>query len=152
MLYIFDKDGTLCESVSGKKYINSLEDQGLMPGVAARCQALRAQGHRLAVASNQGGVAFGIMTYEAANDIVEDAASLIEAVTYRMSPYHPKGRIAQYAIEHPDRKPGPGMLLSIMAELAASPAETIFIGDRPEDEQAAQAADVAFVWAKEFFS
>ena len=80
MLYIFDKDNTLCRSKSGQKFINSVADQELIPGVAEKCAELRAQGHTLAVASNQGGVAWGYMDYHTAHAIVKNAA---ERSTFR---------------------------------------------------------------------
>lgn len=39
-----------------------------------------------------------------------------------------------------------------MRELGFSPAQTIFVGDRPEDAEAAKAAGVRFEWADIFFS
>jgi len=48
------------------------------------------------------------------------------------------------------RKPSPGMLLIAMDLAGASPENSLFIGDRPEDEQAAVAAGITFQWAHEF--
>ena len=56
------------------------------------------------------------------------------------------------------RKPNPGMLLSAITYFRYTHDSTIelsqclMVGDRPEDEQAAAAADVAFQWAKDFFN
>lgn len=50
------------------------------------------------------------------------------------------------------RKPGPGMLLQAMADAGVPPEETIYIGDRAEDQAAAKAAGCAFQWAKDFFN
>lgn len=61
-LYIFDKDGTICRSKSGKQFINSPEDQELIPGVKEKINELKAYDHKIAIASNQGDVAFGIIT------------------------------------------------------------------------------------------
>jgi len=49
------------------------------------------------------------------------------------------------------RKPGAGMLLVACHTLGVDPEEAIFVGDSPADEDAAQAAGIRFVWAKEFF-
>ena len=64
---------------------------------------------------------------------------------------HPKASIAEYRFEDDRRKPGPRMLLEAMSDFEALPEETLFVGDRPEDEQAARAAGIAFQWADEFF-
>lgn len=150
MLYIFDKDGTICQSRSGKEFINSANDQKLISGVADICDKLRAEGHQLAVASNQGGVAFGIMLEAEANDIVSQAAKMIKAEAWNVCPHHPAGK-NEFAHECRCRKPGPQMLLDIMKVLGHGPETTTFVGDRPEDEGAALSAGVAFVWADEFF-
>ena len=49
------------------------------------------------------------------------------------------------------RKPGPGMLLQAMNDTGVSAAETLMIGDRSEDAEAAQAGGCNFAWAKDFF-
>jgi D-glycero-D-manno-heptose 1,7-bisphosphate phosphatase len=54
-------------------------------------------------------------------------------------------------MEDDRRKPGPGMLREAMSDFEADPDETLYVGDRPEDEQAAKNAGVDFVWASEFF-
>lgn len=151
MLFIFDKDGTLCRSRSGQKFINSPADQELIPGVAEKLQALRDAGHKIGIASNQGGVAFGITTFNTTIDIMLHAGRLSGADAHVFCPYHPKGTVAEWAEESNERKPGPGMLLRLMDFLGYSPAETVFVGDRDEDKGAAEAAGVRFEWASEFF-
>jgi histidinol phosphatase-like enzyme len=53
-LYVFDKDGTLVHSRKDG-YVDSPEDQILYAGVRDKLDRLRADGHVLAIASNQGG-------------------------------------------------------------------------------------------------
>lgn len=149
-LYIFDKDKTLVGPLEGPP-ANSIEEQQLLPGVAEKCAALRAQGHILAVASNQGGVAWGFLTEDEAYDLVEHAADLIGAKAIAMCPHHPKGRIEQYAIECPRRKPEPGMLLDLMQRFNFHANQTVYVGDMDTDRQAAEAAGIRFVEASEFF-
>lgn len=155
-LFIFDKDGTLVKSVvnpkTGKSHApNKLEDQDYFEDVQAKCDALRAQGHALAVASNQGGVAFGIFPAVEADTLVSAAAIYIGAETYRVCFYHPAGKIAEYARESQMRKPAPGMLLSLMAELGFDPEQTVMVGDWNSDKQAAAAAGCSFEWTNDFF-
>ena len=150
-LYIFDKDGTICQSKTGKKFINSIDDQELIPGVADKIEELyRAGDHFVAVASNQGGVAFGFMSEDDARKIVKHAAHLIGSLRFRVCPHHPNG-INEYATDCQCRKPGPQMLIDLMLSLGYTPKNTVFVGDRLEDQQAARNAGVAFVWADEFF-
>ena len=148
-LYIFDKDGTICRSKSGKKFINSVEDQELIPGVLDKINQLKADGHKIAIASNQGGVAFGFMAYTEARNIIEHASDLIKADYCIFCPCHPSGNVPPYNRESENRKPNPGMILYCVAYFDIQDA--VFIGDRPEDEEAARRAGVDFMWAKEFF-
>ncbi len=152
MLYIFDKDMTLVHHHTDEKFINNIADQVLMPNVAEKCAKLREAGHTLAIASNQGDVAFGIMTEEEAEDIVRHAADLIQASAWAMCPHHPDGTIAKYAIKCKCRKPGPNMIFQFVLALNYTSQDIIFIGDMETDRQAAQAAGVEFRWANEFFN
>jgi len=150
-LYIFDKDGTICRSRSGKKFINSIDDQELFPDVAEKCAALQVRGHKLAVASNQGGVAWdGLMTESQAREIIEHSANLIKADAWAVCPHHPKGNNG-YAIGCECRKPKPGMILQLASQLGFALGDVIFIGDMDSDKEAAQAAGVEFRWADGFF-
>lgn len=149
-LYIFDKD-TICRSKSGEKFINSPDDQELFPGVKEKVDELKAYSHKIAIASNQGGVAFGYMTQGMAYKIMEHASRLIEADKFIFCPYHPKGTVRAWSIESNYRKPGPGMIFSLITTFAIKIKEVIFIGDRPEDKQAAKNAGVKFAWADDFF-
>lgn len=151
-LYIFDKDGTICKSKKGDKYILSPSDQVLMPGVAKKISKLKEADNDIAIATNQGAVAFGIMTLTEARAIVAHAAKLIHADAWEMCPYHPKGKIKKYTKKSRCRKPEPGMLLDLMSRLHHKPEDTVFIGDLESDKKAAKAAGVKFIWAKPFFS
>lgn len=155
-LIIFDKDGCLCPGVvnpkTGKSHApNHLADQTYFSDVPLRCAELVAQGHCLAVASNQGGVAFGIFPAEEAELLVSAAAVYIGAAGYRVCFHHPNGKVAPYNTEHPNRKPQPGMLNELMDEFGFSPQDTIMVGDWETDKKAAEAAGCEFIWAHEFF-
>ena len=148
-LIIFDKDNTIARSKSGQKFINEVDDQELIPGVKEKCEELIAQGHTLAIASNQGGVAFDFMTYQAASDIVRHSAELIGADHWEFCPHHPNGTVFDYAVDSRDRKPGPGMLEKV--SFFFSIEDVTFVGDRPEDKQAAKRFGCKFRWAWEYF-
>ena len=150
ILYIFDKDWTIVQPRQGK-FINTIEDQVLMPGVAEKIADLKAAGHKIAIASNQGGVAFGFMTYPEAHAILYHAADLINADLYTFCPFHPEGTIERWKSNTLDRKPGPGMLSELMGLLDFKPDDVVFVGDMETDQQAAEAAGVEFVWAEKFF-
>lgn len=152
-LYIFDMDGTLTfQDANGPEgWVRFPEEQTLLPYVAETCKALRAQGHVLAIASNQGGVAMGYLTEPEARALVEHAASMIGAEFYEFCPYHPDGIFPEYRQDAECRKPKPGMILDILRRASTPPEDAMYVGDRPEDEQAAESAGVAFSWAMDFF-
>lgn len=154
-LFIFDKDGTLCPGVQGaggKTHApNHLDEQEYFPDVTLKCAELKVAGHVLAVASNQGGVAFGIFPADEAELLVKAAAEYIGAAAYRVCFYHPKGNVAPYNAESYNRKPNPGMLEALMQELGFAPAQTVMVGDWESDRQAADAAGCEFRYAHEFF-
>jgi D-glycero-D-manno-heptose 1,7-bisphosphate phosphatase len=150
-LVIFDADGTLCTSSSGKEFRRGAGDWKLLPRRLEACQSLQAAGILMAVASNQGGVAFGHLDAgETACEIARLGAT-IGAVATRMCPFHPEGTVPLFKRHSVYRKPSPGMLTSIMEEVGVGPDRTLFVGDRPEDEEAALAAGCCFAWAQDFF-
>lgn len=149
MLYIFDKDNTLI-ALDGRPP-NSVAEQYLLPGVAKKCAELRKQGHILAIASNQGGVAFGYLTQLQAQVLVRHAARLIGADDWVMCPHHPHGTIVPYNVVCQCRKPAPGMLHTLMHHFRHTPFNTTYVGDQDTDRQAAQAAGCKFAWAQMFF-
>jgi D-glycero-D-manno-heptose 1,7-bisphosphate phosphatase len=151
MLYIFDKDNTIIARL-GDRPTNTIEEQHLLPGVAERVAQLHRDGHKLAVASNQGGVAFGYLSQEQAEALVAHAARLIGTKDYVYCPHHPDGTDFRYAIACTCRKPQPGMIIQLMLRNGMSVKETIVIGDQESDRLAAEAADVRFEWAKDFFN
>jgi D-glycero-D-manno-heptose 1,7-bisphosphate phosphatase len=155
MLYIFDKDGTLVGGL-GNRPANTPEEQIPLPGVVKKIASLRVARHTLAIASNQGGVAWGFLSKSQARDLVRDAARKVGGVDHWRCCCYDK----RAATRNPDnpyargsyrRKPAPGMLKELMQAAGASAANTIMIGDADSDRQAAEAAGVRFIWAADFF-
>ncbi len=158
MLYIFDKDNTLIGNRAAPgQPPNFPEDQILLPGVFEALADLRQAGHRIAIASNQGGVAWGFTTYERAKSLMQDAARKVGGVDrWMFCPFDPGAKAAPrrhpiYADASYYRKPMPGMLIEIMAELKIDPGDTWMIGDQESDRGAAENAGCHFAWAHEFF-
>lgn len=50
------------------------------------------------------------------------------------------------------RKPSPGMLLHIAAWAGNAASDCLMVGDRPEDQGAAQAAGIDFMWAEDWLN
>ena len=149
-LIIFDLNGTLTNT----PFIDK-QPLALLPGVQECCLRLREAGVTLAIATNQGGVAFGFTTEEAVEAEMREIAEQIHASHYYVAYGHPvpKHGFEQYASPKylMFRKPAPGMLLALMERAGVAPQETLMVGDRQEDSDAAKAAGVDFVHADVFF-
>lgn len=154
-IYIFDKDGTLIGGL-GNRPANTPAEQQPLPGVVAKLAALRAAGHKLAIASNQGGVAWGFISEAEARALVRDAAAKVGGVDHwrcccfdeRAAAKNPDSPFARPSYR---RKPRPGILRELMRAAGIGAADTIMIGDQESDKQAAEAAGCGFVWARDFF-
>lgn len=167
-LVIFDKDGTLTTTVSGERFVQHPEDQKLRDGLYQRLEGLANDGVKIAIATNQGGVAAGhksmgdlekelyYLTRIMPGSVARDAAFLAcpdfkgsECWQWAWVAYPTTGMMIDVSTEsHSFRKPGPGMLLLAMKRHGVTdPSQCLMVGDRPEDEQAAQAAGMDFEWA-----
>lgn len=167
-LAILDKDGTLTETVSGATFVQSPTDQKLIAGVQEAIAKLASQGYTLAIASNQGGVAAGHKTLEDAIAEMRYAMQLTEinlaaiAHTYENQGYGECVLIKPESHEELThglfkfRKPDMGMIDLLCTEVTNTTLwrgqiKPIFIGDRPEDEQAAHNAQIPFIHAKDWW-
>jgi D-glycero-D-manno-heptose 1,7-bisphosphate phosphatase len=149
-LVIFDADDTLRRTTAaGKPCPHAPDEWELLPGVRETLARIDWSGVRLGVASNQDHVAYGHLTHAMAHRLLRD---MVSAATGPAS-VDACIQLCPHALEVPCdcRKPAPGMLLRIMADVGASPAETLFVGDAATDAEAARRAGVAFTWAAEFF-
>jgi D-glycero-D-manno-heptose 1,7-bisphosphate phosphatase len=151
-LYVFDADGTLRRStVPGKPCPNHNGEWELIPGVRERLAGIEwgPSGARFGVASNQGGVGLGYLTFNTARSMLE----LMVSRAFGVPPPPGSVEICPHAphLKCPCRKPKPEMLRRLMRRFRAAPAETIFVGDMPTDEETAFNAGTHFAWAHEFF-
>ena len=161
-LFIFDKDGTLVKNMGliGLGFHKPLtpEDQILKHGVFEKIAELRSQGHVIALASNLSAVAMGLITLGQAETLMRNCAEKIGGCqAWKCCGYSPKGKRKingmpnPYAQDHPCRKPHPGMLLELMAELGFPPEDTYVIGNKKTDAEAAASAGAHYIKAKDFF-
>lgn len=154
MLFIFDVDGTLVfqpPTNIPQPDPARPETNTFLPGVLEKCRGLVEDGHILGLASNQGGVAHGYITYEQAEAKMRWVAEMIGAAFYEFCPYDANGTVAEYRREDNCRKPAPGMLMALQRRTGVPWNEVVFIGNETKDWQAALAAGVLFVWAGDFF-
>lgn len=149
MLIILDMDGTLITRFHGTATPRPYADVQLLPGVAVRVAALRQAGATLAVATNQGGVAFG---YQTRAEVVTKLQRVAQALGYRRAIIADGTTVVArpasdtllmlIAYGHPDaddpalrtpaqlarRKPGGGMLREACALFGAAPADAVYVG------------------------
>jgi rfaE bifunctional protein nucleotidyltransferase chain/domain len=139
-----DRDGVINLD---RAYVHKWEEFEFVPGAVDAMRRLREAGYALVVVTNQSGLARGMYSeaqYQALTvamcAALTQAGADVEAVYH--CPHHPKGQVAELAVECDCRKPAPGMILRAAQELGVSLADSFLVGDKPSDIEAARAAGV----------
>jgi D-glycero-D-manno-heptose 1,7-bisphosphate phosphatase len=129
-----DRDGTLIEDVH---YLSKPEQVRLLPGSGTAVRRLREAGYVCVMVTNQSAIGRGLLTEEglaAVHDELNRQLALEGAALD--AAYHcplvPAGT-DRTVVEHPERKPGPGMLLRAAADLRLTLGMSWMIGDMPSD-------------------
>jgi D-glycero-D-manno-heptose 1,7-bisphosphate phosphatase len=136
-----DRDGTLNVD---RSFLTKPEDMLLLPGVGEALRLLQAAGFACVVVTNQSAVGRGMITEADLERIHQEMIRHLAAVgvlldgifTCTVAPITND----ELAIEHPDRKPAPGLLLRAAAELNLELAQSWMIGDTLRDVLAGQNA------------
>jgi len=143
-----DRDGVINKD---KAYVHRWEDFEFVPGAIEGMRALQAAGYALVVVTNQSGLARGYYTeaqYQQLTAALKDELArqgvLLDGVYH--CPHHPQGSVAHLATDCNCRKPAPGMILQAAQELKLSLADSLLVGDKPGDIQAARAARVGHAY------
>jgi D-glycero-D-manno-heptose 1,7-bisphosphate phosphatase len=129
-----DRDGTVIDEV---EFLSSWDQIRIVPGVPQAIAAANRAGHPVVVATNQSGVARGYFTEDFVqatgvhlNELLAPHGAHLDGYYY--CPHHVDGK-APYAVDCPDRKPQPGMLLRAARELGLDLQGAYMIGDRGGD-------------------
>lgn len=140
----FDRDGVLHKDIG---YAHRPADIEWSLGVAEAIKSVNEAGAFAFVVTNQSGVArgrFGERDVRALHDWMsarlESHGARIDAFEY--CPYHRFALVPAYRRDSFDRKPNPGMLLSLMNRFPVDPARAVLIGDKSSDLAAARAAGI----------
>ena len=141
-----DRDGVMVEE---KIYLSDPSHVRLLPGIPELISAARARGMAIVEITNQAGIAHGVFEW---SDFVQVENRLSELLAERGAavdavfacPFHDQGRPPFHAVDHPWRKPRPGMLLEAASLLNLALGESVLIGDKLSDMQAGRAAGLAF--------
>ena len=138
---VLDRDGVINED--SDDYIKTADEWIPIEGSLEAIATLTARGYRLAVATNQSGLARGLFDEYALANIhqkllasVEDKGGLIEGIFF--CPHGPDESCSC-------RKPGTGLLMRIEQELGVSLAGQAFVGDSLTDLHAAQSFNMRAV-------
>lgn len=104
-------------------------------------------GFRVAIVTNQSGIARGFYTEEDFSALsgwitAEFRRHGVELAGIFHCPFHRGGTIARYARDSFWRKPAPGMILEAAKRLDLDLGRSVFLGDQPTDMEAAAAAGV----------
>jgi len=129
-----DRDGTLNRAAAAGDYIRTPDELELLAGAAHAVGKLRRAGYACVVASNQRGVALGLMTereLDAVDARLHELAGGLEASYYCI---HAIGD------ECDCRKPEPGLILRAAEELGLDLSASWMVGDSATDEAAGLAA------------
>ncbi len=129
-----DRDGTLIEHVP---YLADPALVRLLPGAAEAVKKFRRAGFAVVLVTNQSAFGRGILTEDRLDQIHTEmrrqlaaCGATIDGIYY--CPVAP-GTDDRTAVEHPDRKPGPGMLLRAAADLTLDLAASWMVGDLISD-------------------
>jgi D,D-heptose 1,7-bisphosphate phosphatase len=138
----FDRDGVLNHDTG---YVFEANKLKWIDGAREAVKAVNDAGYFAFVVSNQSGVARGL--YEESDihslhrwmaDEMAGMAAHIDAFEY--CPDHPEGTIERYRRASDRRKPAPGMITDLLGRFPVNADDSILIGDRAGDLEAARAA------------
>jgi histidinol-phosphate phosphatase family protein len=144
-----DRDGTIIREVH---YIARPDQVELIPGAAQAISRARAAGYACIVVSNQSGVGRGMLTEADMHRVQREVERQLDHLGAQLDAAYfctfapPKDADnalnRRSRIDHPDRKPAPGMLLRAAQEHGVDLAASWMIGDMESDILAGKAAGV----------
>lgn len=129
-----DRDGTIIVDTG---YIRDPIQVRLIAGAAAGLRQMKAAGYQLVIVTNQSGIGRGYFTeseYESVHarmvELLAEEGVVLDGAYH--CPIAPKSK-DRTTIEHPDRKPGPGMLQQAANELNLDLSRSWMVGDSISD-------------------
>lgn len=145
---LLDVDGTLRKTRSGELFPRGPEDVELLPGRRDVLARWIAEGYTLFFVSNQGGIASGSLTAEAADAAFARTVELlglpVAEVAYCPHPAFPAGCFC--------RKPLPGLGVSLVQRHQLAREHLVMVGDMASDEAFARALGARYIHADQFFA
>ncbi|MCK4655291.1 MAG: HAD family hydrolase [Candidatus Cloacimonetes bacterium] len=131
-----DRDGTINFDENG--YINNPDDFQLFSFSGEAIATLNKMGYLIFIVTNQSGVARNLYKVEDIELVhrkmiknLEEKGAIINDIFF--SPYHKKGEVEPYNVDHEDRKPGLGMFKKALKKYNFNIRKSFMIGDRYAD-------------------
>ena len=131
-----DRDGTINVE---KNYLYKTEDFEFNPGIIELCQRAQELGYLIIVITNQSGVERGFYTENDMNKCNQYMLELFRQANIKITAVY---TCISANNSHPDRKPNPGMFIKAQKEHNIDMKNSISIGDKPRDIEAAEKAGV----------
>ncbi len=129
-----DRDGTLIAQVH---HLTDPDDVRLIPGAGAALRSLHAAGYALVQVTNQSVVGRGLLSADGLAEVHIELCRQLAEYGVQLDGYYystvvPEGS-DRSRIEHPDRKPGPRLLLRAACELGLDLPSSWMVGDMLSD-------------------
>jgi D-glycero-D-manno-heptose 1,7-bisphosphate phosphatase len=139
-----DRDGVINVD---RNYVCRVEDFEWIEGAIETIKTFNDRGWWVFVVTNQSGIARGYYSEEQMQTLhvwlnAELAARGARIDRIYHCPYHEDGTIERYRKDSYDRKPKPGMLIQAMTDFPVIREQSLLIGDKQADLEAARAAGI----------
>lgn len=128
-------------------YVCSPEQTQFLDGIFDLCRAASDAGYLLVIVTNQAGIGRGLYSEQAYRSYMEWMQAQFASCGVRFAgiyhcPHHPTAAKGEYLKNCDCRKPAPGLIRKAAEELRLDLQNSILIGDKISDMQAAIAAGV----------
>ncbi len=128
-------------------YVYKIEDFEFVEGIFDLCRLAIDKGYQIFVITNQAGIArgyydktaFEVLSKWMVNAFAEQGITITK-VYY--CPHHPSKGVNEFVMSCDCRKPEPGMIKQAQQEFAIDLMESVFVGDKVSDMQAASKAGI----------
>lgn len=139
-----DRDGVINRD---RAYVHRWEDFEFIPGAIEGMRRLQQNDYALVVVTNQSGIARGYYTGEQYQQLNQAMCAELLRQGVKIDgvyhcPHHPEGIVSKYTVDCDCRKPAPGLIVQAARELGLSLPDSLMIGDKSSDIEAARAAGV----------
>ncbi|MDI6891779.1 MAG: HAD family hydrolase [Actinomycetota bacterium] len=137
-----DRDGIVIRDTG---YLGDPDLVELLPDAAQAIKSLNEAGYRVAIVTNQSGVARGYFTEETLgrinrrlNELLEREGARLDGIYY--CPHHPQAEVEAYRRDCDCRKPKPGLIFKAAKDLNADLKNSYMIGHEERDIEAGHRA------------